>query len=356
MQKADYWLRLMKQRTDALVASDKKLQHFLIWVSQKSLTVEAPHKPAAVRAFYFAVDRGIDRTLDQALSPTLDVVLNLALNPTTGDDFYDDYHRAFYPALDLALNLGLNLALERANDSVLDLPLTFVDAFDRAFRRTLRNNINCLYHRNPELRQALQQLKAQLPNPDCKQERSKQWWQANGQAWTSQLRGLMIKHRNIGHDWQFSERDFDIALDGRVFARARDHDLALGLGRVFARVLALALKSEIKQALQELKEQLPDPDSDWEIWQWWQVNGQAWTEQLRALMIKHRNIGHDWQLSSQQQELLQQYYEANLLLVNCLNSSFDVTTAVRSHIEDTLLLPIVEIEKRVTEMLPNGQG
>jgi len=33
MKKADYLLRLMKQRTDALVASDEKLQQFLMWVS-----------------------------------------------------------------------------------------------------------------------------------------------------------------------------------------------------------------------------------------------------------------------------------------------------------------------------------
>jgi predicted NACHT family NTPase len=62
-------------------------------------------------------------------------------------------------------------------------------------------------------------------------------------------------------------------------------------------------------------------------------------------MIKHRNIGHDWQFSEQQKELLEQYFNANLLLVDCLNSSCNITPAVRSHIEETLLLPIAEIEK-----------
>jgi hypothetical protein len=42
MQKADYLLRLMKQRTDALVATDEKLQQFLMWVNEKSLSVEFP--------------------------------------------------------------------------------------------------------------------------------------------------------------------------------------------------------------------------------------------------------------------------------------------------------------------------
>jgi predicted NACHT family NTPase len=63
-------------------------------------------------------------------------------------------------------------------------------------------------------------------------------------------------------------------------------------------------------------------------------------------MIKYRNIGHDWQFSDQQKEVLKQYYNANQLLVECLNSDCYVSREVRSHIEDTLLLPTAEIEGR----------
>jgi hypothetical protein len=77
---------------------------------------------------------------------------------------------------------------------------------------------------------------------------------------------------------------------------------------------------------------------------WWQPN-KSLIKRLRDVMIKHRNIGHNWQFSYEQKELLKQYYHANKLLVDCLNSSCNVTPAVRSHIEDTLLLPIAEIEK-----------
>ncbi|WP_157162605.1 NACHT C-terminal helical domain 2-containing protein [Cylindrospermum stagnale] len=61
-------------------------------------------------------------------------------------------------------------------------------------------------------------------------------------------------------------------------------------------------------------------------------------------MIKYRNIGHDWQFTKQQKELLQQYYDANLLLVECLNSNCNVSREVRQHREDTLLLPIAELK------------
>jgi predicted NACHT family NTPase len=200
----------MKQRTDELVATDEKLQQFLMWVSEKSLSVEVPYKPAAVRAFYFALVR--DLTLDSTLVNAFDLALDSALVAT----------------LDLSLDRVLNRVLNPALVHTLNLAL------------------------NPELRRALQELKAQLPDPDSDEERFKQWWQVHSQTWTNQLSSAMIRYRNIGHNWQFSK---------------------------------------------------------------------------------------------QQQVLLQEYYDANALLVVCLNSSSDVTPKVRSHIEETLLLPIAEIEK-----------
>ncbi len=63
------------------------------------------------------------------------------------------------------------------------------------------------------------------------------------------------------------------------------------------------------------------------------------------MIINYRNIGHDWQFSDQQKERLGQYYYANQLLVECLNSDCYVSREVRSHIEDTLLLPIAQLER-----------
>ena len=59
-------------------------------------------------------------------------------------------------------------------------------------------------------------------------------------------------------------------------------------------------------------------------------------------MIKHCNIGRGREFSAPQKELLKEYFEANKLLIDCLNSG----CVVREEIEETLLLPIAEIEKR----------
>ncbi|HEY9739332.1 MAG TPA: NACHT domain-containing NTPase [Coleofasciculaceae cyanobacterium] len=131
----------------------------------------------------------------------------------------------------------------------------------------------------------------------------------------------------------------------RAFAHA--YAFALYVFYACEHALVLVLEPELKRSLQQLQEQLPDPNEEEErLTQWWQANGQAWAEQLRAVMIKYRNIGYNWQFNNQQQEALAQYNSANQLLVDCLNSDCYVSREVRQEIEDTLLLPIAEIEKR----------
>lgn len=138
----------------------------------------------------------------------------------------------------------------------------------------------------------------------------------------------------------------NVALD-----LALDRALALTLDHAFSLTPALdfsdALNRELYQKLQQLKEQLPNASdrNQEDFQQWWQVNGHAWTDQLRSVMIEHRNIGHDWQFNDAQTDLLQQYYDANKLLVDCLNSECYVSRAVREEIEATLLLPIAPTEK-----------
>ncbi|MEH2025912.1 NACHT domain-containing NTPase [Nostoc sp.] len=86
-----------------------------------------------------------------------------------------------------------------------------------------------------------------------------------------------------------------------------------------AAVRAFYLDPELKNWLQKIREQLP---------------------------TRQDYIGDDWQFSNEQKELLQQYYDANKLLIDCLKSDCYVSLEVRQQIEDTLLLPIAEIKQR----------
>jgi hypothetical protein len=242
MQKADYLLRLMKQRTDALVASDKKLQQFLMWVNEKSLSVEVLYKPAAIRAFY----------LDLAIS-----YRNLQ-EPIT----------VFYSGLSFTFDQELTAVLARV----------FLE----------RGKTN-----TPKLNQA-------------------------------------------------PIRDFALDLFlARVLNRCLNCDPPHSIDCGLNYAIVFVVNCELQKSLLYFKAQIQEYQ-----WDGWVANYQSLAEQLRVLMLKYRYIGQDWQFSYQQRKVLQQYYDANKLLVQCLNSASNMTPAVRSHIEETLLLPIAEIEKR----------
>ncbi|WP_413168274.1 NACHT C-terminal helical domain 2-containing protein [Capilliphycus salinus ALCB114379] len=70
--------------------------------------------------------------------------------------------------------------------------------------------------------------------------------------------------------------------------------------------------------------------------------------------MENRGIGYCFDFSEEQQQILKDYYEANLVFVKCLNSLPDISPEVREEIEETLLLPIEEIEKWKQQHRPNS--
>ncbi|MBD2247985.1 NACHT domain-containing NTPase [Nostoc sp. FACHB-888] len=218
LRSADFLVQLMKQQVDALVAQDPYLQKFLTWASQKSLA--APLQPAAIRAFYQALARTPHLTQHFTLACILDQGI----------------------FLDAALD---NLVME----CTIECKSNFADV--HACKDALSNALAIV--QDAGLRQALQQLKDLLPDPEQSRERFQTWW-----------------HRSYP----------------------------------------------------------------------------TWMERLKAIIAKHRNIEHHWHFSPQQQQVLQQYYDANQLLIECLNSNCEITDVVRQEIEASLLLPIKELSKR----------
>lgn len=71
---------------------------------------------------------------------------------------------------------------------------------------------------------------------------------------------------------------------------------------------------------------------------------EEWRQRLRSC-LSQRNLKLDWQFSDEQKQLLNKYYAANKLLLDCLPGS-NASPQVQKEIQDTLLLPLVEIERR----------
>lgn len=96
-------------------------------------------------------------------------------------------------------------------------------------------------------------------------------------------------------------------------------------------------------SLEELEKDIPDLTKINDLSNEAIVNN--WTDKLRNLMIKYRKIGYNWQFNEEQNKLLEKYSDANELLIDCLNSGCKVSPNVRDEIEQTLLLPISEINQ-----------
>ncbi len=112
-------------------------------------------------------------------------------------------------------------------------------------------------------------------------------------------------------------------------------------------ILGIVLDAGLQKSLQQLSEQLPNFAQNQEYFQrWWQVHYSTWSQQLKTTIANYRHIHHHWQFTQPQQELLERYYDANQLLLDCLNSNCEVTAAIRQEIESSLLLPTQEIEDR----------
>ena len=243
LPKADELLLLMKQQTDRPIASDEKLLQFLRWVVEKSQSRLSQCKPAAVRAFYFALALALDHYFSSALR----------IQPG---------RVPFSPIPYFPLPLFFALALNLDRELTLDCQLTA-------------------------------QFKVQTPNLP----------HALG------LSRVHILEQSIRYALHF-----DLAL---VPQPAR----------------------ELLESLQTLKAQLPNLEQGSKDYnRWWQQKGQAWIDRLIDAIAIHRQAGHDWQFSQEQMRSLQQYYYANKLLVNCLNSDCNVTPAVRAKIEAMLFL------------------
>ncbi len=141
-------------------------------------------------------------------------------------------------------------------------------------------------------------------------------------------------------------RDFDKSKVRKLrnsFAKARKNvefaDCS-GLGKqafddvadILVGIFALDIEPELKQLLQQFQSQMPDLQN-WKKWR--EECGKSWLAKFKSA------IGYNLDFRPQQKTLLKQYYHAQSLLVECLNSdNCQVTPAVRQRIEDRMLLSV----------------
>jgi predicted NACHT family NTPase len=103
---------------------------------------------------------------------------------------------------------------------------------------------------------------------------------------------------------------------------------------------------EISSSLKKLKQKVPTLEKAKAFEEWWVNNGFDWMMEWEILMNKCfiKNM-YVYSFSSKHKRLLKQYYDSNMLLAECLNSDCYINSSTRQFIEESLLLPIIEIKK-----------
>ncbi|WDD36405.1 NACHT domain-containing protein (plasmid) [Nostoc sp. UHCC 0926] len=217
---ADTLLLRMKQQVDLIMASDSKLQKFLEWIHDKSISINqrAKFNPYAkfseiiigdgkyVKGYYF---------LDN---------LNV-YNLTATRAFYIDISIAFYIDNDIncqcirvrslarALDINFNYDL----DNCFNLNVTVDRELIRTLKRLLlepfylkndwliEQHLHTFHGLQPELERFFTNFQSQLSSLGNQEMREK-WVQKYSKYWIEQLKNLIIKYRNIGYDWQFNDK------------------------------------------------------------------------------------------------------------------------------------------------------
>ena len=89
--------------------------------------------------------------------------------------------------------------------------------------------------------------------------------------------------------------------------------------------------------LWSLREELPTKDVEISYLENWFIhNYKDWIKKLRKVIIEFHQLGKAWQFNDKQQKLLQEYYAANRLLIDCLNRVSLISEQVKQEIEQYL--------------------
>ncbi|MGB3511392.1 MAG: NACHT domain-containing protein [Microcoleaceae cyanobacterium] len=91
-----------------------------------------------------------------------------------------------------------------------------------------------------------------------------------------------------------------------------------------------------------------------DILEWWNLVAEPQIKELLFNIVQYNFERPDLKFGSQQFKLDDKYYYANELLIDCLNTNSNVSPEVREEIEETLLLPLEEIEKWKQQHRPNN--
>ncbi len=190
-----------KDRIDKLVEKDEKIQQFLQWLSKKANQEKIVFKQKDIPGiqkgvnFYISTDRSLSRSL----------YFSLYLSQFFSQSQKISLSQTFSLYLSGLKTLHLDRSLFACFESPISVSLLLVPTLDRNLKQTLDLSLDI----DPKLSEVLKKLQKKLPD-EKNPEKLDQWCQINSEPWKEELRSIMIKYRNIGCDWQFSNEQKEL--------------------------------------------------------------------------------------------------------------------------------------------------
>ncbi len=178
LERSDSLLLSMKDFADSLLANDPKLQDILIWLNNKSKSINSSHQQNAIRALYLArVLNSVPNIASLVKDPfskfrTLSKALDWKISDSDEIDLIID--RLMYYLIETVT------FLERIEETIRRIKMLAALEVNTEFRLTLLSIVNILHFRGKDYRV----LKT--------------------------LHNIAIEYRNIGHRWVLSDTQKDL--------------------------------------------------------------------------------------------------------------------------------------------------
>jgi predicted NACHT family NTPase len=304
LPEADAFFMAFQQTLDDMLRGDEHLLAYGRWAASKADNYAYLGHPAVARAAARAIAATpLARALDRARASAQTLARELAHTRTLDHAFARDFASA--RALDHALARGFDRALvfDLDRDQIFALDHSHVNSFVLDLARDLASD---LIH-------ALARARALTLALDL------------AQALTFTQALTRARDRDLVHAHAL---DLDLAfIFTWLFASLEYREGVRQLLAALAQTDLRAIPAELVLALNDLR--LPAEEADTIEWQ-------AYAYNVQKLLMRYRNIGHDWNFTDEQQRRIEQYERGTILLAECLKLA---AVSDRKVIENRLLLP-----------------
>ncbi|MBG1264617.1 helix-turn-helix domain-containing protein [Nostoc commune] len=317
----DESLFLIKKQVDSIIESHQHLQHLLVWINKKLFFISQDYKQAAFRAFYLGFFIYLNLGLSNYSFDNDQEYSNLAC---TLEHTFDIYCKSYSPnSLIIWIQFGF-------------LGGTYVSLFVKCFNLVLsskqENNYKYFFEQMKYNINILDNILLKVYRYYIEQ------LNYDYKNFVEHILKVMVE---IEIAEGFEKEEIDRLIQNNELQKLRDDfskDFLEGYDSIWNSILNLNI-DDYKKSLMEttILDNSKTKDT---------VQYQIPSKTCYGYLLNKSKLSQKWYFDDKQKKLLRQYYEANKLLMFCINSKFDISPEVRSHIEDTLLLPIAEIEKR----------